>query len=174
METARHEYFMRQALIEAEQAYQRGEFPVGCVIVSRDVVVSAGRRVNSAGKSNEMDHAEILALRSLLADTDEPDMSGITVYSTLEPCLMCFSTLILNGIRTIVYAYEDAMGGGTNLPLKDLNPFYKDMEVVIIPHILRNESLTLFARFFQNPANRYLQDTYLAEYTLSQSGLLRL
>lgn len=169
MDKARHEYFMRQALIEAELAYQRGEFPVGCVIVSRDEVVAVGRRMNSVGKPNEMDHAEILALRSLMENGGGAEMSEFTVYATMEPCLMCFSTLILNGIRTIVYAYEDAMGGGTNLPLKDLNPFYKEMEIKVIGHILRNESLALFARFFRNPENRYLQDSYLAEYTLSQS-----
>jgi tRNA(adenine34) deaminase len=159
---------MKKALLEAEQAFRKGEFPVGCVIVDNDRVVAVGSRENSIGRPNEMDHAEIIALRSLLDGGFDKDPAGLTVYSTMEPCLMCFSTLIVNGIRTIVYAYEDAMGGGTNMPLKDLNPFYKVMEITIIPHILRRESLELFAEFFRRPDNLYLHDTFLARYTLSQ------
>ncbi|MBU4034027.1 MAG: nucleoside deaminase, partial [Proteobacteria bacterium] len=91
-------------------------------------------------------------------------------YSTMEPCLMCYSTMLLNGIRTFVYAYEDAMGGGTSLQLAHLAPLYQGMEteVRILPNILRQESLTLFKTFFTSPENNYWQDSLLAEYTLAQ------
>ncbi len=85
---------------------------------------------------------------------------------------MCYSTMILNGIRKIVYAYEDVMGGGTNLPLAQLNPLYAQMSVNVTAHILRNESIELFKRFFSNPENVYWKDSLLEKYTLSQwSGL---
>jgi tRNA(adenine34) deaminase len=168
MERSRHAYFMELALREAKQALNSGEFPVGCVIANHDGVVATGRRINSVGVPNEMDHAEIVALRSLLAAGTEGDFGRLTVYSTMEPCLMCFSTLILNGIRTIVYAYEDVMGGGTNVPLKDLNPLYAAMEITVIPGVLRDKSLELFTTFFQRPDNRYWCDSLLASYTLAQ------
>ena len=81
---------------------------------------------------------------------------------------MCYVTLLLNGIRKIVYGYEDIMGGGTNLDLKTLNPLYKEMSVEIIPHVLRRESLELFRTFFSAPDNIYWQDSPLAHYTLAQ------
>jgi tRNA(adenine34) deaminase len=81
---------------------------------------------------------------------------------------MCYAALILNDIRHIVYAYEDVMGGGTNLDLKKLNPFYQDMEIKVAPHILRQESLMLFKKFFSDAQNSYLQGTLLAQYTLKQ------
>jgi tRNA(adenine34) deaminase len=81
---------------------------------------------------------------------------------------MCYAAIILNGVRQIVYAYEDVMGGGTSLDLKRLNPFYQDMQVSIKPHVLREESLALFKKFFANPKNTYLEGSLLAEYTLKQ------
>jgi tRNA(adenine34) deaminase len=168
MEREIHEYFMLLALVEAEHALDAGEFPVGCVIADRDRVVATGRRINSTGSPNEMDHAEIIALRALPADGSEMNRGRLTVYSTMEPCLMCFSTLILNGIRTIVYAYEDVMGGGTNVPLRALNPLYAAMEITVIPSVLRGKSLELFITFFQRPDNRYWRDSLLASYTLAQ------
>ena len=168
MERDTHEYFMLLALKEAERALQKGEFPVGCVIADRDRVVATGRRINSTGSPNEMDHAEIIALRAIPAGGSEADRDRLTVYSTMEPCLMCFSTLILNGIRTIVYAYEDVMGGGTNVPLRDLNPLYAAMEITVIPDVLRRKSLDLFVTFFSSPNNLYWRDSLLARYTLAQ------
>ncbi len=161
---------MQKALEEAARALQKGEFPVGCVIVHDNRIVAIGSRENSVGIPNEMDHAEIIALRSLLNGGFAENPAELTVYSTMEPCLMCFSTLIVNGIRTIVYAYEDAMGGGTSVALKDLPPFYQEMKVTIIPHILRKKSLDLFAKFFQRTENLYLHDSFLAHYTLEQYG----
>ncbi|MBU1139580.1 MAG: nucleoside deaminase [Proteobacteria bacterium] len=166
-----HEHFMQIALEQAEDALAHGEFPVGSVIVHEGRVVASGQRRHTLEQKesvNEIDHAEVLALRSLLARETAVDPSELVVYATMEPCLMCFSTLILNGIRRIVYAYEDVMGGGTNLPLAQLNPLYAKMEVTVIPHVMRQQSLGLFQRFFANPENQYWKDSLLANYTLNQ------
>jgi tRNA(adenine34) deaminase len=170
----KHEQFMRQALIEARHALATNEFPVGCVLVHEGTVVARGRRVNSRGpRSNELDHAEIMALRELTAGGPLPDRSGITAYCTMEPCLMCYAALLLNGVRNIVFAYEDAMGGGTDVRLAHLTPLYRQQEVVITPFILRTESLILFREFFENPVNDYWQGSHLAEYTLRQQQGIR-
>jgi tRNA(adenine34) deaminase len=164
-----HETYMREALLEAGKALAAGEFPVGCVMVHKDGIVSRGRRINSkTPNENELDHAEIVALRKLFAQHPEIDRSELIVYSTMEPCLMCYVTLLLNGIRTIVYGYEDVMGGGTNLALQSLNPLYREMSVAITPHVLRRESLELFKTFFADQDNTYWQDSSLARYTLAQ------
>lgn len=166
-----HETFMRLALQQAQQALASNEFPVGAVIVANGEPVATGRRENSQSETaNELDHAEIVALRDLLARRPDIDRQTLTVYSTMEPCLMCYSTMLLNGIRTFVYAYEDAMGGGTGLQLMNLTPLYQAMEVEvhILPHVLRQESLSLFKAFFTSPENNYWQGSLLAEYTLAQ------
>lgn len=163
------EFYMSKALEEARQALSLGEFPVGCVMVYENRVLVTGARLHSRSENkNELDHAEMLALRRLVKIDEDIDREKITLFSTLEPCLMCYAALILNGIRHIVYAYEDVMGGGTNIDLKMLNPFYKDMKITVMPHVLRQESLQLVKRFFSDPQSGYLKETLLAQYTLKQ------
>lgn len=167
-ELNKHEKFMHAALLHARTALTVGDFPVGCVIEYGGEIVATGRRSNSFGQVNEMDHAEITALRELLSSDKQVALHEITVYSTMEPCLMCFATLLVNGVRRFVYAYEDAMGGGTNLPLPMLSPLYCDLQLTIVASVLRKESLALFKTFFSSPHCRYLQNTMLATYTLQQ------
>ena len=167
-----HEKYMQVALKQAKEALEQGEFPVGAVFVYDGQVVASGKRGHTREQKetvNEIDHAEILALRSFLSQETDIPAGDLTVYSTMEPCLMCYSTMILNGIRNFVYAYEDVMGGGTNLPFDRLKPLYSEMKVHIIPHVLREQSLELFQQFFSNPENLYWKDSLLADYTLNQN-----
>jgi len=166
-----HEKYMHVALQQAQDALEQGEFPVGAVFVYEGQVIASGKRSHTQQLKetvNEIDHAEILALRSFLAQEANIPVAEVTVYSTMEPCLMCYSTMILNGIRNMVYAYEDVMGGGTNLPLEQLNPLYTAMKINIISDVLREQSLELFQQFFSNPVNLYWKDSLLANYTLNQ------
>jgi tRNA(adenine34) deaminase len=164
-----HERFMRLALAEAEKALAAREFPVGAVLVNQGRVLVRGRRRHSkAGSANELDHAEIAILQQLVARYPEIEPGRLILYTTMEPCLMCYGALLLNGIRNIVYGYEDVMGGGTNLPLSVLNPLYQQMEVVVLPHVLRKECLALFKKFFADPSNSYWRQSQLADYTLGQ------
>lgn len=162
-----YEHYMEEALVLAGEALAQGEFPVGCVLVAGDTVLAGGRRLNSRGTLlNELDHAEIVTLRSLLREQPALDCSQVTCYSTMEPCLMCYSTMLLSGIRHFVWAYEDVMGGGTSLVLKNMPPLYAGMEVGVVPGVLRSESLQLFQKFFQKYA--YWQGSMLEKYTLEQ------
>jgi tRNA(adenine34) deaminase len=165
--SSEHEHFMAVALDAARLALRDSEFPVGCVMVADGRVVARGRRRNSGeGCRNEIDHAEVLTLRRLIAEQPGLDLGRVTVYSTMEPCLMCYTTMLLSGIRTFVWAYEDVMGGGANLPLSMLNPLYAQMQVQLVDRVLRTESLRLFQQFFQSGS--YWQDSLLARYTLAQ------
>jgi tRNA(adenine34) deaminase len=167
--TMNYGFFMARALEEAEQALSEGEFPVGCVMVHEGAVIATGARHRTRpDNGNEVDHAEMLALRRLANDRQTVNREEVTVFSTLEPCLMCYAALIINGIRRVVYAYEDVMGGGTGLDLTRLNPIYAGAAMVVVPHVLRKESLSLFKKFFSDPNNTYLQGTLLAKHALSQ------
>jgi tRNA(adenine34) deaminase len=161
--------FMDEALAEAAIALAQGEFPVGCVMVYRGrIVARASRRGTAAGGRNELDHAEMVALRQLVLLNEELEPAGVTVFCTMEPCLMCFSALILAGIGEVVFAYEDAMGGGTGCDRSQMKALYRDSPIVVRPHVRRSESLALFQKFFADPANRYWQGSLLAEYTLGR------
>jgi tRNA(adenine34) deaminase len=164
-----YEHFMAKALDQAREALSAGEFPVGCVMVYQDrILVTGSRRGTSGDFPNEIDHAEMIALKRLTDLKINTDKNRIVLFTTLEPCLMCVGALILSGIGEIVYAYEDIMGGGTNCDLTKLSPLYKNRQISIIPNILRKESLELFKVFFNNPENSYWRGSLLARYTLSQ------
>ncbi len=166
-----YEFFMKKALEQAERTLAAGEFPVGCVLVYQNKILVTGSRRGSIGDHrNELDHAEIVALRRLAELGDSIDHRQITAFSTLEPCLMCYSALILAGIGNIVYAYEDVMGGGTGCELSRLTPLYKNSPVRVVPGILRAESLKLFKNYYANPANDYLKQSLLVEHILMKSA----
>jgi tRNA(adenine34) deaminase len=162
---------MSLALAEAERALAAGEFPVGCVILHEGrPVVSGAREGTAAGGKNETDHAEMVALRRLERVDPSLDRSRMTLYCTMEPCLMCFGAILIGGIGRLVWAYEDAMGGGTGIDRSRLSPLYRDNPIEIVPRVRRRDSLTLFRRFFENPDNPYWRGSLLARYTLAQAS----
>jgi tRNA(adenine34) deaminase len=164
-----YDLFMGEALKEARRALARGEFPVGCVIVHQGRIVARGSRKGSHGDmGNELDHAEIVALRKLAAVSEKIDPSATVVFSTMEPCLMCFSALMLHGIGEIVYGYEDPMGGGATCDRSRLRPLYRDSRIRIRSGVRRADSLALFKAFFSDPRCSYWRASYLADYTLKQ------
>lgn len=166
-----YEVFMEKALIEARNAFDRGQFPVGCVIVQDDEVIASGARAGTAGELpffSEIDHAEIRTLKRLESYDGEFRPRDAVLFCTMEPCLMCFAAIILSGIKTVVYAYEDAMGGGTCCDLGTLPPLYRESGIQVIPHVLREKSLDLFYDFFNNGANLYWKESLLEAYTLAQ------
>ena len=164
-----YEYFMKKALALAENTLAEGEFPVGCVIVSQDKILAVGTRKGTIGEGgNEIDHAEMVALRGLLKREDQIKSGRMTVFCTMEPCLMCYAALILAGVDKVVYAYEDVMGGGTGCELSRLKPLYRDSSISVVPHVMRSQSLELFKTYFSDPANCYWKNSLLAEYTLQQ------
>jgi len=164
-----HAEFMQMALEQARQALARGEFPVGCVLVrSGQVIVSGVRQGSRALRPNECDHAEMVALRRYYAFAGPLPPGPLTVYSTMEPCLMCFGALLLAGVDTIVYAYEDVMGGAASCDRSLLPPLYQEPALQIVGGVGRGESLALFQAFFTDPANDYWRDSLLARYSLAQ------
>jgi tRNA(adenine34) deaminase len=168
-EKMEYRYFMEKALDRAENALAEGEFPVGCVMVYQGKILVDGSRKGTIGAAkNEIDHAEMAALRRLNKIEDNIDPGKITVFSTMEPCLMCYGALILAGVGEIVFAYEDVMGGATDCELSRLKPLYKNSAVRLVPGVLRAESLKKFKTYFSNPANSYWKQSLLAEYTLGQ------
>lgn len=165
-----HARYMHQALDLARQALDWDEFPVGCVVVHQDRVIAHGIRSNTRRSvPSELDHAEIIALRDLETVGNQANRSQMALYVTLEPCLMCFGAFLLSGIGTLVYAYEDAMGGGTRCERSRLPALYRDNPVRIVPDICRLESLALFKAYFSRPHIDYWRDSLLARYTLAQA-----
>lgn len=100
-----HHFFMQEALKEAEEAGKRGDRPIGAVIVHSGTIISRGsNRINTM--DSELEHAEINAMNSC-ASYLRKNARECILYTTVEPCMMCLSTLIMANIRNVVFAVED-------------------------------------------------------------------
>ncbi len=174
-----YEKYMALALDQAAAALDQGEFPVGCVIVQDGRVVARGARTgtrrSSAGRSfanraiiSEVDHAEIRALKQLEQSRQPVMPENCTLFCTMEPCLMCFAAILLSGIKTIVYAFEDPMGGGTGCDLTTLPPLYRNSRIRMVAGICRQKSLDLFFKFFNKGTSPYWKGSFLDRYVRDQ------
>lgn len=166
---------MGLALQKAEEAFLNDEFPVGCVVIQDNRVIADSSRQGTSGNRNrfsEIDHAEITCLKSIEKADAEKDLSESVLFCTMEPCLMCLGAIILSGIKKIVYAYEDPMGGGTSCDLKQLPILYKNSDIEIISGVMREQSLSLFYKFFKKDTNNYWKNSLLETYTIKQGDLL--
>ncbi len=103
---------MGLALAEARQAGERGEVPVGAVIVSTDGAVLAQAGNATRALNDPTAHAEILAIRAACDQVASERLTGFDLYVTLEPCAMCAAAISFARLRRLYYAARDPKGGG--------------------------------------------------------------
>lgn len=95
--------YLKQAIELSKKSIRQGGFPVGALIIKNGVVISEGL---SNGKNNKdaTSHAEVEAIRQASQKLDSRDLFDCEIYSSMEPCLMCFSACYWAKIKKIVYA----------------------------------------------------------------------
>ena len=108
----REQNFMRLALEEARKAGERGEVPVGAVIVDEQQNILAVAGNNSIGNSDPAGHAEMVAMRAAGKKIDNYRLLNTTMYVTIEPCVMCAGAMIHARIDRLVYGASDPKTGG--------------------------------------------------------------
>lgn len=136
------EYFMKRALQEAEMAFDRGEIPVGAVIVVNDTIIA--RTHNLTELLNDVTaHAEMQAITSAANALGGKYLKNCTLYVTLEPCQMCAGALYWSQITKIVFGASDEKRGYRALGTQ-LHP-----KTAIVSGVLAGESRDLMRRFFE-------------------------
>src|SRR5512142_2949586 len=105
-----HEEAMREALVLAREAGERGEVPVGAVAVLGDLIVGRGANARESAHDPTA-HAELLAIQDAARALGRWRLTGVTVYVTLEPCAMCAGAMVLARIDRLVYAASDPKAG---------------------------------------------------------------
>src|SRR5687768_6801249 len=104
------QFFMQQALKEAQKAYDEDEVPVGAVIVMQDKIIARG--YNQVEKLNDPTaHAEIIALTSAFHYLGSKYLPDATIFITVEPCVMCAGALYWSKIGRVVYGADDEKNG---------------------------------------------------------------
>ncbi len=139
------EYFMRQALREAEEAFLEDEVPIGAVVVINNKVVARGH--NQVEKLNDPTaHAEVLAITSACSYLGAKYLPDATLYVTVEPCHMCAGALYWSKLQRVVYGAEDIKQGFKRF-FASQNPFHVKTEVT--GGLMQHECATLMKNFFK-------------------------
>ena len=135
------EYFMKKALQEAEMAFEKGEIPVGAVIVVADKVIA--RTHNLTELLNDVTaHAEMQAITAAANFLGGKYLKDCTLYVTLEPCQMCAGALYWSQITKIVFGASDENRGFMKMGTQ-LHP-----KTTVVSGIMANEASELMKRFF--------------------------
>ena len=140
-------FFMKEALKEAKKAYNKNEVPVGVVLVKNGEVVSKGHN-NKENKSDLMGNAEIIAINKYCKKYNTWRLNDITMYVTLEPCLMCSSILQQARIGKVVIAASDPKTGAMG-SIIDINEIKSNHKINIEKGILLEESEKMLKTFFK-------------------------
>jgi tRNA(adenine34) deaminase len=149
-------HYMQRAIALAEQALQEGDLPVGAIVVYNNEIIGSGRR--APHQDTRLDHAEMVALREASAHFGMNLPRGVTVYTTLEPCMKCAGAMLNAKVERVVYALEDPYGGACNffnqvsaqLPVR-----HRDDVMTSSGGVLREEVRNLFAQFFSTTTNEF-------------------
>ena len=139
-------YFMKQALIEAKEAYKKGEVPIGAVIVCENKIIARGHNLTET-LNDVTAHAEMQAITSAANFLGGKYLLDCTLYVTIEPCQMCAGALFWSQISTIVFGARDQQRGCINLNTK-LHPKTK-----ISGGVLEEESSQILKKFFIEKRN---------------------
>lgn len=117
-------YFMRRAMAQAEKAADRGEVPVGAVVVKDGTIVGCGWN-RPILKKDPTAHAEVVALRAAARKLGNYRLTGCDLYVTLEPCPMCLGAVVQARVRRLVYGAPDLKSGAVRsvmqFPFRKLN-----------------------------------------------------
>lgn len=135
------EYFMKKALQEAETAFEKGEIPVGAVIVIDNKIIARTHNLSEM-LVDVTAHAEMQAITSAANYIGGKYLRDCTLYVTLEPCQMCAGALYWSQISKIVFGASDEQRGFENLGTK-IHP-----KTQVVKGVLANECAALMLRFF--------------------------
>lgn len=138
--------YMKMAIEEAILSDNEGNFPVGAVLVVDGKLIGKERNTLFSNK-DWMSHAEMNLIKkysSLVKENVKSKNSVVTIYTSLEPCLMCFGVSVLNRISKIIYACPDPFTGAAEAHLENILPVgYKKIWPKIYGGLMRKDSYDL-------------------------------
>lgn len=140
-------FFMKEALKEAKKSYKKNEVPVGAVLVKEGKIVARGHN-NKENKNNPLGHAEIIVINKYCRKYNTWRLNDVTMYVTLEPCLMCSSILQQVRIARTVIAANDPKTGAMG-SIININDIKSNHKICIEKGILLKESEELLKTFFK-------------------------
>lgn len=141
--------FMELALEAAAAAGAAGEVPVGACVVDEDGSVLSVAGNSPIANNDPTAHAEILSIRAAGAHLGNYRLPGCTVYTTVEPCVMCAGALVNARIRRLVYGAADERFGAARSVYRLCDDSSLNHRIDVVPGVLEEECSTLMSEFFR-------------------------
>lgn len=141
--------FLFQALDLAREAGRAGEVPVGAVVVLDGGVIGRGRN-SPIALNDPTAHAEILALREASAALRNYRLEGVTVYTTLEPCVMCAGALVAARVARLVFGARDLRFGGVRSKFGLVDSSLLNHRIQVTEGVRGAECAELIRTFFES------------------------
>jgi tRNA(adenine34) deaminase len=136
------EYFMKKALFEAQTAFEKGEIPIGAVIVVNNKVIASSHNLTEM-LNDVTAHAEMQSITAAANYLGGKYLKDCTLYVTVEPCQMCAGALYWSQISKIVFGSRDDQRGYLNMGT-NLHP-----KTIVVQGIMADECGDLMLRFFK-------------------------
>lgn len=140
---------MKQALLEAQQAKNAGEIPVGAVVVKNHKIIGKGFNLVET-LHDPTAHAEMMAISAACATENNKYLTDATIYVTLEPCPMCAGAIVWSKMKRIVFAAIDENSGACGSLFNVTSNKNLNHQVEMIQGVMEEESKQLLQQFFQN------------------------
>lgn len=155
------EEIMALALDEARKAGEQGNFPIGCALTIKGNFIDAGRNQLHTNR-DWYSHAEnrLIEKYSSLILKERKKGSLIELYSTLEPCFMCFGTSLLHRVQKISFGCPDPYGGVASLNPKHFPIFYRDRWPETRKGLFARESYELLVSFFSSKNSKEFREMF--------------
>lgn len=141
-------HYMREALKEAEKAMQRGEIPVGALLVMNGEIIGRGSNSRSL-EGSPLGHAELTAMREASEAIGNWRFDDCTLYVTLEPCVMCAGAMVQSRLRTLVYGTRDPKAGAVGSLYNIVEDPRMYHRCIVRSGILKEECAELLRSFFR-------------------------
>lgn len=138
---------MYEAIKEAKAAAEKGEVPVGAVIVKNGEIIARGRNMREQ-KQNALSHAEIEAINSACSAMNSWRLDGCEMYVTLEPCPMCAGAIINSRLSTLIFGAYDSKAGSIDSVI-NLCDYPYNHKPEIYGGICEDECLEILQNFFK-------------------------
>lgn len=143
-----HDHWMRQALDQAQAAFEQNEVPVGAVIVQHDTIIGVGCNQRETLKDPTA-HAEILAISQAAQSLGSWRLLDCTLYVTLEPCPMCAGAIVQARIPTVIYGTTDLKAGACHSLYEITSDPRLNHRATVIGGVLQADCKAILQEFFQ-------------------------
>lgn len=148
-----HEIFMREALVEAENAARKEEVPIGAVAVVDGAIVARAHNIREA-TNDPLGHAELLLLADLAHHQESWRLDQVTLYVTCEPCLMCAGAMLQARIPRLVFGCYDPKAGACGSLYNVVVDQRLNHRIETVGGVLANECGQVLSNFFRQLRKR--------------------